>query len=450
MPDAEQLLRQVLAREPDQPRALHALGTHLAKTGRLVEALECLQRSVTLDPANAAAHYDLGLALQLLNRPTEAVASYRRALEHDPHNAVAANNLAIALRQSGQLDEAIAAYRRAIEIDPNYAEAHNNLATALKLKGLLADAADGYRRAIQLKPAYVEAHYHLGIALLESGNYALAIPPLERAAALHPQHAHAWKLLAYTLSQLGRASESLVALRRAAELDSADIEIPFLLAALEGRTPPAPPPGYIAAHFDAFAPRFEQRLVAELKYHAPEALHRLITRYLDSPTADLHPPLVILDGGCGTGLAAPLLAPLASRLIGVDVSKVMLEIAGQRHLYHELVAGDLVAELRRRPGSIDLLLAADVFIYVGELTPVFAAAATALRAGGLLAFSVETISEGYALRPTGRYGHALRYLRELAARFGFHELAAEPIDLRIENGHPVAGHILLLQRPRGD
>src|SRR5438067_2541231 len=67
----------------------------------------------------------------------------------------------------------------------------------------------------------------------------------------------------------------------------------------------------------------------------------------------------------------------------------MIDQARSRGVYDRLDVGDLVATLRNAPRSFDLLVAADVFVYVGDLAPAFEAAAAALRPGGLLAFTVE-------------------------------------------------------------
>ena len=51
-----------------------------------------------------------------------------------------------------------------------------------------------------------------------------------------------------------------------------------------------------------------------------------------------------------------------------------------------LGVGDLVATMNDNPAAFDLLTAADVFLYLGDLGPAFEAAKVALRPGGLLAF----------------------------------------------------------------
>ena len=51
----------------------------------------------------------------------------------------------------------------------------------------------------------------------------------------------------------------------------------------------------------------------------------------------------------------------------------MIEQARAKNLYDRLVAADLVEFLHGEPAvSADLAVAADVFVYIGDLEPVFA------------------------------------------------------------------------------
>ena len=94
------------------------------------------------------------------------------------------------------------------------------------------------------------------------------------------------------------------------------------------------------------------------------------------------------DLGCGTGLCGLLLRPAGRDAGGVDLSPAMIEKARARGVYDRLEAGDLVEAMKKAPRSFDLLVAADVFIYVGDLAPTFEAAARQpppRRPAGLLA-----------------------------------------------------------------
>jgi predicted TPR repeat methyltransferase len=146
-------------------------------------------------------------------------------------------------------------------------------------------------------------------------------------------------------------------------------------------------------------------------------------------------------------MCGPFLRTVAHSLVGVDISAKMLEKAAARVVYDRLVKSEIVDFLNGAPESFDLLVAADVFIYLGELDRVFAAAQAALRRGGHLSFSVEASDgNGFAIRPSRRYAHSLPYLRQLTAKHGFVEHVSARTVVRMEEGQEVGGFILVLER----
>jgi len=115
------------------------------------------------------------------------------------------------------------------------------------------------------------------------------------------------------------------------------------------------------------------------------------------------------------------LKPLVERVDGVDLSAQMLDRARARALYDQLVHGDVASYLAGTERRYDLIAAADVFTYVGDLDAVFAGATRVLRALGVFCFSVEAGDDGsadFVLRASLRYAHSRRYLEALAQRHG--------------------------------
>ena len=224
-----------------------------------------------------------------------------------------------------------------------------------------------------------------------------------------------------------------------------DQAVRFCLAADgDGRDMPVPPVGYVRALFDQYAETFETKLVGELGYRGPAAVHDVLSSHLSSGFGDLR----ILDIGCGTGLAGPLFRPHASRLDGVDLSPAMIERARAKGVYDELQVGDLVDSLDGRKSQYDLILAIDVLIYVGDLYPMFQACRQVLRPGGMLAASCETGSAGpYHLADCRRYKHRPKYVRDVAEAQGFEIAHVEHTALRHERGKPVDFFIVLLRMP---
>ncbi|MGD0390491.1 MAG: tetratricopeptide repeat-containing glycosyltransferase family protein [Tepidisphaeraceae bacterium] len=133
--EAEQLYRQVLARQPEHADAMHNLGVISFQVGRNDVAVELIRRAIVLNPNYPEAYSNLGNVLTDKGELDEAIAAYRRAIALNPNLPEAHNNLGNALRDKGQLEEAVPVYRQAIALSPNFAEAHKNLSLALLAQG---------------------------------------------------------------------------------------------------------------------------------------------------------------------------------------------------------------------------------------------------------------------------------------------------------------------------
>jgi predicted TPR repeat methyltransferase len=107
----------------------------------------------------------------------------------------------------------------------------------------------------------------------------------------------------------------------------------------------------------------------------------------------------------------------------------------------------LIAFLQAQAGIFDLAVAADVFIYVGDLAAVFQGVRRALREKGIFAFSVEASEQqDLVLRATRRYAHSRSYLERLAKAHGFAVETIEPHIIRQQKGADVAGYLAVLRR----
>ena len=200
------------------------------------------------------------------------------------------------------------------------------------------------------------------------------------------------------------------------------------MAALGDQPPPiASPARYIANLFDLHADNFDRKLIDNLKYRTPTLLANAIKRIVSSNALD------ILDLGCGTGLMGVCLRPLGRTLTGVDLSTNMLEKARQREIYDHLICSELINFLQTQDKNFDLAVAADVFIYIGDLAVVFREVRRALRDSGLFCFSVEATDESnFVLRSTKRYAHSIDYLQKLAGEYQFVVNTIEPQIIRQE------------------
>lgn len=284
-----------------------------------------------------------------------------------------------------------------------------------------------------------------GEALLLDGDAAAAAELFEQALECAPDWPDGFAGLARARLAAGDAAASAAAWRRVLELEPDDVLGARLHLAVLGErpAPPAPPPAYVAALFDQYAPEFEAALVGRLRYAGPEVLAGLVAETARHFTR-------AVDIGCGTGLMGAALRADVDRLEGIDLSRAMLEEAASKGIYDELVVGDVVAVLSGRAGCYDLVLAADVLCYLGDLGPVFTAVARAMEAGGLFAFTIEALSddepESWALRPSLRYGHRPEWVIEAGRSAGLTCLRRQEIVLRLDGGMPIVGAAFLMVR----
>ncbi len=415
--EAEAAFVQSLALLPGRPSTLMNLGVARLRQGRADAALQALDEALAADPRLADAWGHRGVALAALARHGDALAAYERALALGAAPDTVALHRLLALGNLRRYDEALAVADELLARHPGDAEAWLHHGRTLQCLGRARDAVDSYRHAVTLAPTLAEG----------------------------------WSLYGQLLKELGRREDAAWAFEQALAQGAEPELHRWFLAAVRGTaggdTPPQPPAAYVERLFDGYAEDFDEHLQQRLHYRTPQVLAEMVGAAA-AGRAGTPPFASALDLGCGTGLVAPLLAPLAGALDGVDLSSAMLAKARALGLYRELVHGDIVAHLQATPQRYELVVAADVFVYLGALEAVFAGVRRVLQPGGLFAFSVEATDEPRpVLRDSLRYAHGEPYLRALAAAHGLQWLAQRGGTLREDQGRPVAGLCVLLRAP---
>jgi predicted TPR repeat methyltransferase len=479
---AQDLYRQVLALEPRQFDALHLLGVTLRQCGDVEGAIGMIGRAIAIDPDQASAHCNLGVALLDAERAAEAVDSYDRAIGLNPGYAMAYGNRGNALRKLGRPDDALLSYDKALLIAPasaevlcnraivlhalgrneeallsaaraieaklRYAEAHTASGNILQALQRFEEAVDSYSMAIDVlgnssnPDRRAEAHCNRGTALLRLHAFEEALRDYDRAIGLQAGYALAHYYRGNALRALSRLEEAVAAYETAQRHGFDAVQVQFALASVgKGRAPANAPEGYVKGLFDQYAGHFDQHLQGVLEYRMPEYIGAALQLF--GPHADL----VTIDLGCGTGLCADYLRPMSRELIGVDLSDQMLDKARQRGQYDELSCADMVTFLSERTEPCDLVVAADVFVYVGDLEPVFHEVRRNLRGQGLFCFSVEVgDGAGFTLQPSNRYAHSASYIERLASMDNFELLSLERKGVRRENLVDLQAFVVVLRR----
>jgi predicted TPR repeat methyltransferase len=272
---------------------------------------------------------------------------------------------------------------------------------------------------------------------------------LEQCLEIAPDWPAAWFALGAAQERFGDIGASIAAYASALKRDPQDMLGASLALARLGATPipAAATPAYVARLFDQYAPRFEAHLVAGLGYRAPALLRQAIAEVCRHTARPMHFPHA-LDLGCGTGLAGVAFRDCVERLEGIDLSPGMVAEARAKGLYDGLHVGEVLAHLKAATdGQFNLILAADVLVYLGDLAPLFTQVGRVLVSGGLFAFTAESHEgEGYVVGSETRYAHSPNYIERAAGDAGLAMRLMHPASTRNNKGAEVRGLAAVLAR----
>jgi predicted TPR repeat methyltransferase len=414
--DAQLDLDRAVIVEPDHSGLRKCRAELRGRIGDLDGAVRDAAEAVVLDRDDPGAKALLGELLLRIGRVADAVACLREAVAAAPADVMYREMFAQSLIASGEMDLALTTLLDGIRIVPD--------------SGAMRNAAI--------------------LLCVRRRDFSRADRLAEDARVDGAADATTYGLKGHALSGLGHHDESGLAYKEALKLAPGDAHIRHLATAA-----PSAPHDFVRTLFDGDADRFESHII-ELGYRIPSLIRRHVIDF--AAMANIGP---VLDLGCGTGLVALALSDLpVGPFTGIDVSPRMLERAQDKALYATLREAKLPAALHVDRGSWRLILAADLMCYFGPLDEMLSAVRERLRPGGRFIFSVEELlpnhdgvipgNGDWALGRLGRYAHAARHVATTADALGFRCLALERETLRYEAGGPVAGLMMVLERPRDD
>lgn len=347
----------------------------------------------------------------------------------------------------GSQQPGIAELQQAIRRSPNDWQLRDSLGDALVVAGRDEEAIGAYIGAVNLEPGLASAYVKVGKAFLARGMAAPALYWLRRAMEVDATCESGMVSLAAAEAQFGCRDRVADLLRGWLAADPSNPVRRHLAAAILGEAIPAKASHeYLIALFDDYADRFDDSL-ARLEYCGPQLIAEALTKFqLDQP-GRWH----ALDVGCGTGLVAPVLRPYSAHLVGVDLSGNMVRKAAERHLYDELHQMDMYGFMQSRPDEFDLLTAADVLSYCGDLTEFSTIAAATLAKQAWLIFTIEIMDESappqpYRLNTSGRYAHHAQYVVDCLTRHGLPVRSTLRTSMRQDAGKEVSSLRVVAQR----
>ena len=338
-------------------------------------------------------------------------------------------------------------YMQILQMNPSYADAYSQLGGISAAYDMNEQAIALIKTAISYSPRNVIYFNNLGYLLIKTNQFPEALETYKKAITIESSNLAALNGIIQVAVMLGDYPLAELYANKIQKIYPKDAVSRHLLNAIAGKTKDNVSADYIATIFDGYAENFDEHL-QELGYRIPEEMAGMIYSYYTAHKGAGN--LAILDLGCGTGICAEALRQfqIVGSITGVDLSQKMLAKADEKKLYTSLVCSDIDSFLTKNTQPYDLITAADVFIYEGSLANVFVKAHSALKKGGIFAFSIENgdDSDGYTVRISGRYAHARSYIEQLAAENHFSTLSFTTTSLREERGEAIMGYIVLLQK----
>ncbi len=443
--------------DPENASRLALLAARLALSeGALDDAEAELDAALITEPCHPGLRKCRAEVRRLLGDTEGAARDAAEAVILDRHDPGAKAILGMLMLDLGRSEEAAACLAEAVRAMPHEAGFREALANARIAAGDMDGALAALLEGIVLTPGATATRNAAILLCIRRRDFARAERLAEQSRADGVADACTFGLKGHALSSLARHDEAALAYDEALKLGPDDAYVRHLAAAAGiAPTVPRAPGAYVKALFDGYAERFESHIIA-LGYRIPGLIRRHVTDF--AATTAIGP---VLDLGCGTGLMAVALFDLPlGPLTGIDLSPAMLDQAREKELYAELRQAELPAALREDTARWTLIVAADLMCYFGALEDMLDAIRDRLAPGGRCIFSVEELlpdhdgvipgDNTWSLGRQGRYAHAASYVARAAEDRGFRVLTLDPETLRHEAGGPVAGLLVVLERPRDD
>ncbi|MBM9602925.1 tetratricopeptide repeat protein [Desulfopila inferna] len=378
------------------------------QSGNLEEACR-MYLSILAIHDSPLVNYNLGLAYYELERYEDSCRCYTKALEHAPEEIDVLYNLALSLKQLNLFDETIITYKKILSLNAEEIDSLYNLACCYKDTHQDDKAIALYLHVLDLDENNQSALNNVAFLYHKNDDYFNAKKYYSRLLRINPEH-HGAR---------------------------------HMLSSLHGENRHSAPPEYIREIFDAYSAHYDISLVSKLEYSVPSKLRQIYDHISDGRSRSL----AGLDLGCGTGLGGEAFAGLCSTFTGVDISEKMIEVAAGKNIYSALYISEIHDFLEDCLDRYSLVLATDVFNYIGELQYTFEAINKAAQSGACLCFSTEiSFGSGYDLRKTGRFAHSPEYIQNICRLTGWKICSQEKNNLRKDKGRWVEGILYLVRK----
>mgnify|MGYP000932209518 FL=1 len=232
--EAAAFFNKCLAKLPDNPDLLNALGSVREALGDLNQAAADLERACRLRPDSATFHYNFANLLRRKRERQRAKTEYLEAIRLNPDLAEAYHGLGSLCLEDSLLDSAESCLNRAVEIAPGFVLALHDLGILHQLRGRRDEAERLFRACLALDGQFVPALNSLGMLLLRSNRIDEASSSFLEALQHDPEYLQARANLAVLATWRGELEFAVDELYKvlASAPDDGDVHFNLSLALL--------------------------------------------------------------------------------------------------------------------------------------------------------------------------------------------------------------------------
>lgn len=351
---------------------------------------------------------------------------------------------AMEYQKSRLITEAIELYEDILQDDDTNFDAYHLLGLLYKDNKEYEKALSYFKKAIKLNREFYICLYDMAKTYEKLNKRELSFFYLQKVIKINPDFHSALFSMAQYYRKMRNEKKMIEYLYKTLEKLPEHPGANHLLASLDRKTSNEYSIGeYARDLFDRYADHFEDHLLSSLKYQVPFIIKEKLKTLNTSKNSK------VLDLGCGTGLLGKTIVDLFPNLVGVDISSNMIEETRKKEIYTELYVNDIHEFLLKSVQDFDLIIAADVFIYIKDLQTVFSRVKEHLETDAYFIFTIELSSEinsaNYELGKSGRYTHTMKYVESLCKDNGFELIDKEEVTLRQENNKDQKGEVFILK-----
>lgn len=221
LPDSRKaisVLQDYLEQFPDNELANFELAATYTYVKKYSEAIQRLEKVLSLNAFNPEAYFQLGLNHKYLGDTTKAISLYMKATEQDPDHYDAFMQLGLLFSSRGN-DMATDYFQNALRIDQESTEALYGIARFYQQKHHYKEAIEWYRKLIFVDTQYEQAYYNLGFIYYELDSIQSAYNNFVRAISVQPDYAAAYFGRGFMAEEMGRPEEARTCYLQALKLD---------------------------------------------------------------------------------------------------------------------------------------------------------------------------------------------------------------------------------------